>query len=144
MATKSTSVKITLKVTSLILRVLLNIIFYILVVILIVSFSRKAYEFTYQLYGPVAVEAEPGRELIFQIKKGESTMDISSKLEHNRAVHDKYAFYVKVKLQDEVIMPGTYELNTSMTYGEIIEIITDYSASIIQEDIPKEIPEETK
>jgi len=138
MATKSTSVKITLKVTSLILRVLLNIIFYILVVILIVNFSKKAYEFAYQLYGPVAVDSEPGREVIFQIKKGETTMDISKKLEHNRMIHDKYAFYLKVKLQDEVIMPGTYVLNTAMTYDEILEVITDYSASIIQEELPVE------
>ena len=31
-------------------------------------------------------------------------------------------------------MAGTYEINTSMTYDEILDIITDYSNSYIQEE----------
>jgi UPF0755 protein len=136
MAANTTSAKATLKITSFILRLLMNIIFYILVIILIVNVSKKAYEFTYQLYGPVSVEEKPGREIIFQINKGESTMDIASKLEINRAIVNKYSFYLKTKLQNLNIMPGTYVINSSMTYREILDIITDYSASIVQEDQP--------
>ncbi|NLK28406.1 MAG: hypothetical protein GX306_08715 [Clostridiales bacterium] len=134
MATRSTSVKVTLKITSFIIRLLMNIMFYILVVFLIINFSKEAYQFTYQLYGPVAADAEPGRDIIFQIKKGESTMDVASKLELNQAIVNKYSFYLKTKLQDVTIMPGTYEINSSMTYDEILDIITDYSASIVQEE----------
>lgn len=134
MATKSTSVKVTLKITSFILRLLLNIIFYIIAVIAIVNVSKKAFDFTYQIYGPVSVEAAPGREIIIQIKKGEGTMDVAKKLELRRAIVDKNSFYVKVKLQNLTIMPGTYVINSSMTYDEILDIITDYSASIIQEE----------
>ena len=134
MAIKSTSVKLTLRITSFILRFLLNITFYILVVLLIINVSKQAYAFTYQLYGPVAVDEAPGRDILFQIKKGESTMDIASKLQHNRAIVNKYSFYAKVKFQNVMIMPGTYQLNTSMTYDDIITVITDYNASIIQEE----------
>ena len=134
MATKSTTVKLTLKITSFILRLLLNIIFYILVVLLIVSVSKQAYTFTYQLYGPDAVDEAPGREIIFQIKKGESSMDIASKLELNRAIENKYSLYVKTKIQALVIMPGTYIINSAMTYNEILTVITDYSASIVKEE----------
>lgn len=134
MATNSTSTKVTLKITSFILRLLLNIIFYIIAIILIVNVSKMAYGFTYELYGPVSAEAAPGRDIIFQIKKGESTMDIASKLQLNRAIVNKYSFYVKAKLQNLVIMPGTYNINSSMNYKEILNIITDYSASIIQEE----------
>jgi UPF0755 protein len=93
-----------------------------------------AFEFTYQLYGPDTVDEAPGREIIFQIKKGESTMDIASKLELNLAIENKYSFYLKTKLQELTIMPGTYIINSSMTYKEILAIITDYSASIIKEE----------
>jgi UPF0755 protein len=134
MATKSTSVKVTLKITGFILRLLLNIIFYILVIILIVNVSKAAYEFTYQMYGPVAVDPAPGREIIFKIKKGESTMDIASKLEINHAIVNKYSFYLRTKLQNLVIMPGTYRIYSSMTYKQILDTITDYSASIIQDE----------
>lgn len=133
MATNSTSVKATLKITSFIIRLLMNIIFYVLVAFLIVNVSKEAFQFTYQLYGPVAVEKEPGRDLIIQIKKGESTMDIASKLEVNRVIVNKYSFYLKAKIEDVAIMPGTYEINSSMTYDDILKIITDYSQSLIQD-----------
>jgi UPF0755 protein len=37
-------------------------------------------------------------------------------------------------------MPGTYIINSSMTYDEILDIITDYSKSVIQDEeiIPKD------
>ena len=134
MAGKSTSMKVTFKVVSFILRLLLNIVLYILVIMLIVTASRKAYNFAYQLYGPVTVDEVPGREKPIQIRQGEGTMDVASKLELNRLVVDKNSFYVKAKFQDAIIIPGTYMLNTSMTYDEILDIITDYSKSIIQEE----------
>ena len=129
----STSVKVTLKISSFILRLLLNTIFIILVVVLVIYGSRIVYNFTYQLYGPATVDEEPGRTIPIKINKGESSMDIASKLEINRVIVDKYSFYFKVKLQEKVIMPGTYRVNSSMTYDEILDIITDYSNSEVQE-----------
>lgn len=135
MANKSTAVKLTLKITSFVLRLLLNIIFYILVVVVIINASKMAYEFTYQLYGPDTVDAPgTGSPIIFQINKGESTMDIASKLEVNRAIENKYTFYLKAKFEDKVIMPGMYQISTDMTYDEIFAVITDYSQSIIKEE----------
>jgi UPF0755 protein len=112
----------------------MNIVFYVLVVILIINFSKQAYAFTYQLYGPDTYDKAPGRDIILQINKGESSMDIASKLQTNHAIENKYSFYFKTKLQNLTIMPGTYEINSSMTYSEILAIITDYSASIIKDE----------
>ncbi|MDF2906593.1 MAG: hypothetical protein K0R34_1914 [Herbinix sp.] len=133
MATRSTAVKLTLKVTSFIVRMLMNIFFYILVVILIINVSKYAYTFTYQLYGPDTMDEAPGREIIFQINKGESKMDIAKKLELNQAIKNKYSFYLKTKLQEYVIMPGTYIINSSMTYDEILSVVTDYSKAIVKD-----------
>lgn len=134
MATKSINTKVTLRITSFVLALLMNIAFYTLVVILIVNVSKEAYQFTYQLYGPVTVESEPGRDIMFQINKGESSMDIAKKLEINRAIVNKYSFFIKLKLEDYVIIPGTYLINSSMTYEEILETITDYSKAVIKDE----------
>lgn len=134
MSSSSTSIKLTLRISSFILRLLLNIIFIILVVILVIYGSRAAFNFTYQLYGPVSLDKEPGRTVPIRINKGESSMDIASKLELNRVIVDKYSFYFKTKLQNKVIMPGTYRVNSSMTYDEILDIITDYSKSEVQDE----------
>jgi UPF0755 protein len=145
MATRSTAVKLTLKVTSLIVRMLMNIFFYILAVIVIINVSKYAYTFTYQLYGPDTVDEAPGREIIFQINKGESKMDIAAKLEINHAIKNKYSFYLKTKLQEYVIMPGTYVINSSMTYDEILSVVTDYSKSIVKdEDVENPSTDSTK
>jgi UPF0755 protein len=145
MATKSTAVKLTLKITSFIIRMLLNIIFYILVVFLIVNFSKSAYAFAYQIYGPVTFEEAPGKEVVFQIKKGDSKMDIATKLQTYRVIENKYPFYLKTKLTEYVIKPGTYVINSAMTYEEILSVITDYSKSIVKdEDSEKALQEEKK
>ncbi len=138
MADKSTSVKVTLKVSSFVLRMLLNIVFYALVVIAVIYVSKQAYNFTYQLYGPVTVDQQPGRVIRIEIKNGDSTMDVAKKLELNRAIVNRYSFLVKTKLQNLSIMAGTYEINTSMTYNEILDIITDYSNSYIQNEASEE------
>ncbi len=134
MASNSTSVKLTLKITSFVLRLLLNIFFYIVLIILIISASKMAFDFTYQLYGPVRMEAAPGTNVSFTIQKDEPTMDLAAKLEGGLLIENKYAFYLKTKLQKSVILPGTYKLNTSMTMDEILKKITDSSASTDQKD----------
>lgn len=134
MSSSSTSIKLTLKISSFILRLLLNIVFIILVVMVVIYGSRTAFNFTYQLYGPVSLDEEPGRTIPIRINKGESSMDIASKLELNRVIVDKYSFYFKTKLQSKIIMPGTYRVNSSMTYDEILDVITDYSKSEVQDE----------
>ncbi len=128
MTSRPTSAQLVLKITSFILRTLLNILFYTIVVILIARASKITYEFCYQIFGQVTVSEEPGRDIEIQISKGESTMNVASKLELNRIIVDKYSFYIKAKLKKHTIMPGTYTLNTSMTYDEIFAIITVPSA----------------
>lgn len=139
MTNKSATMKLTLKVSGFVARLLLNVAFYILVIVLIINFSKMAFEFTYQLYGPVTVsEKGEGTTVAFSIEQGESTMDVASKLEMSRVIANKYSFYLKTKLGSYVIMPGTYEISTDMTYNEILSVITDYSNSTETEETSEE------
>ena len=132
---KSASTSLILKVTNAILRVLLNIIFYTAVVYVIVTASKYVYSFSYQVFGSVPAAEEPGKDIDFQIAKGESTMDIANKLEFNGLIVNKYSFYVKTKLKDYNIYPGTFILNTSMDYDDILTEITDQKNSIVKEEV---------
>ena len=80
----------------------------------------------YQIFGEVSVQKAPGTDLEFTINEGESTMAIAQRLEYGKLVVNKYSFYIRAKLDTAGagILPGTYELNTSMTYGEILSVIT--------------------
>ena len=134
MTSKPTSAQLVLKITSFILRTLVNILFYTIVIILLTRASKITYDFCYQIFGQVTASEEPGRDIEIQISKGESTMNVASKLELNRIIVNKYSFYVKAKLKKHTLMPGTYTLNTSMTYDEIFEVITVPSAEDTETD----------
>ncbi len=122
-----------------ILTIGIAIIFYAVVVYGIKKAAGYSYDFSYQLFGNVSVEAAPGRDVKVTILKGESSMNIASKLEDAKLVTNKYSFYVKLKLKDYEIMPGTFILNTSMTYNDILAIITDYSKSIDAETTVEDV-----
>jgi UPF0755 protein len=138
MVARSTSGQVKMKMTNFMLRTVLNVTFYVLLIVLIIYISKVAYTMSYQIYGPVRVDKAPGRNIVFDIKQGEATMDIASKLEQKRIIVDKYSFYLKTKIDSVNIMPGTYKLNTSMTYDDILTIITDYSKSLQKQKASQE------
>ncbi|MDE7326927.1 MAG: hypothetical protein K2N63_11770 [Lachnospiraceae bacterium] len=131
---KSTSGKLALRLTGAITRFILNIIFYLLVVAAIYRGATFLYRFSYEVFGSVARAQAPGTNVPVQIYRGETTMNIATKLETSLVIVDKYSFYVKTKLKEYNIMPGTYILNTSMDYNEILEVITDSKNSIAAEE----------
>jgi cell division protein YceG involved in septum cleavage len=83
------------------------------------------------------MDAEPGINMEIVIDDGASTMEVAAALEQYRLIPNRYSFYLKVQLMGYKIMAGTYILNTAMTYDEILDQITDYANSIVQE-LPEE------
>jgi UPF0755 protein len=122
-----------------ILTIGIAVIFYAVVVYGIKKAANYSYDFAYQLFGNTTVEAAPGRDVKVTILKGESSMNIASKLEDAKLVTSKYSFYLKLKMKDYEIMPGTFELNTSMTYDDILQVITDYGQSIDAETTVEDV-----
>jgi UPF0755 protein len=133
MARKGEGTKIVIDIAGFILHLLLNIIFYAVVIFAIYKVGVTAREFCYQVFGAYTMDAEPGINAEITIQDGASSMEVAAALEMNRLIPNRYSFYLKVQLMGHKILAGTYILNTSMTYDEILEQITDYSNSIVQE-----------
>ena len=134
MAKQSEQAKAALSILNFFFRTFLNIVFYAVVAFGIYYAATNVYEFCYQITGDTTCEVEPGRDVTVQIKRGESTMAVCNKLESYKVVKNAYSFYLKIQLFEHKIMPGTFELNTSMTYDEVLDIITDISNSIAEEE----------
>lgn len=116
-----------------IMSIILSVIFYVLVVIAISKLCTVSYNFMYQIFGDVPAAEAPGTDVEMTINDGESTLSVASKLEYNKVIVNKYSFYIRAQLTaageaGTPIIPGTYELNTSMNYAEILSIITDYAS----------------
>ena len=133
MENKSQSTKAVLDIFGFLLGMILNIVFYAAVAFAIYFVSARVYEYSYQVFGDRVCEAAPGRDVQIHIDEGESTMDIANKLYMNKVVVNKYTFYLKVRLFEKDIMQGTFLLNTSMTYDEVLSVITDLSNAIVEE-----------
>lgn len=133
MANKSQSSKAALDVFSYLLGVLLNVIFYAVVGFLLYFVVTNVYEFSYQVFGDRICEEAPGRDVTVTIEEGESSMEIAEDLAMNKLVINKYTFYLKVRLYEYKIKPGKFLLNTSMTYNEILNQITDLTKAIPEE-----------
>lgn len=131
---KALTSKLVLRITGGLMQVLLNIVFYVVIVILIVRGARFGYDFAYQVFSNETMDQPPGINVQIQIDKGEATMNVASKLEVSKLIKSKYSFYVKAKLKSAEIMPGTFALNTSMSYDEILKVITDQKQSLDYEE----------
>lgn len=112
------------------LQIIWNILFYTVVILVMVRLCTAAYDFSYQIFGNVAVESAPGRDMAVEIQEAEGTMHIATKLENQGIVANRYSFFIRAKLSTgtkKPILPGSYKLNTSMTYDQIISVITNES-----------------
>ncbi|WP_167958418.1 endolytic transglycosylase MltG [Anaerosporobacter faecicola] len=132
MASRSQTTKLILGISSFVVHILLNILFYVIVVMLITKYSGVAYDFAYEVFGEVALaDADDDvKEVTITINKGESTMSVASKLELNRVINNKYAFYLRAKLFQSNIKTGRYKVNAAMSYEEILTVISDYDNNL--------------
>ena len=136
---RSSGVRVLLRMSGGFLQLCLNIFIYAVIIFFVIKGIHKCYDMAYRIFGDVQVEEDPGRDVKITIYKGETTMDIANKLETNMLIPDKYSFFLKVQIgnfgsddnkKKYEIMGGTYVLNTSMNYDEILEMITDSKNSI--------------
>lgn len=138
MSQKTVSTGTALKSVKIVFGIILSVIFYVLVIIFISRFCKNVFDFGYQIFGNVSVTDAPGTDIDFTIGDSESTMSVATKLEYNKLVVNKYSFYIRAQLsasgEGSPILPGTYELNTSMNYDEILSVITDYGQNTSQDE----------
>lgn len=116
-----------LNVLSGVLQITVVIIFYLLVIVGIKSGVETAYEFSYEIFGNVSVEAEPGRNVKVVIGTTDSKKIAKLLLEKGLIVNE-YSFLIREKLsitKSHPIEPGEYVLNTSMNYEEILNVLTN-------------------
>jgi len=139
MAGKQRSMVAALKAVKIVFGVILSVIFYMLVIVAISKMCTYAYNFSYQVFGNVTVSEAPGTDVDVTVNDSESTMSIASKLEYNKLVVNKYSFFLRAKLnssgsEGKPILPGTYTLNTSMNYDEILSTITDPEMAVSEKE----------
>lgn len=104
----------------------LHLLLYLILFFLVIRVGVVTYSFFYDVFGPVIVSPD-GQPVAIEIVQGESTREIAGKLYEQGVVTSDLSFYVRCKLdvsEDKPIQSGTYTLSPSMTYEEILGILT--------------------
>jgi len=121
-AAGSTSSQIN-KVTSLVIRISINVIVVFATVTIFYWGITSAYDFGLGVFSKRTMTSEPGIEMSFSIKEGESALSVGKKLEEMGLIHSAYAFVFQKYFYDVKLVPGSYKLNTAMTVKEALQAL---------------------
>ena len=104
--------------------------FVIVVAMLISKYSKIAYNYGYKIFNQKPVSSGTGRTVTVTISDGDSATKIAEKLATVGLITDKNLFVLQEKFSDYngLEAPGTYELSTSMTPEEMLQIMASGSA----------------
>ena len=124
MAARRRTGRIVLNIFGVVIHIFLNIIFYMVIIYTIARVSQYAYTFAYQVFGSVSLTHDTGSTTEVIINKGDSTMEVSKKLEAVKVIPNKYSFYIRARLTKQNILPGTYKVSSDMDYDQIFKVLT--------------------
>lgn len=118
-----------MSVKGLILTVI-EIIIKVVVVAVVVLFAfrtaTEAYDFGYRVFADQPVSVSGGRTMSVSVAEGESVKEIADMLQEKGLIEDAKLFVVQELLSAYrgKITPGIYDLSTSMTAQQMLEIMS--------------------
>jgi UPF0755 protein len=120
---KSAGAALVVSVLQVLMSLLLNFIFYAVSVLIIVNLARGAYSFAYQVFGSQVVDSAPGRSITITIGEEDTMRDVAKTLEQQKIIINKTSFEMRAVLTKKEVQPGTYTVNSSQSYAEILNVL---------------------
>ncbi len=107
-------------------KTILTLIIFAAIMYAVYYYAAKAYDFGYRIFAEDAMSPEPGITMTVAIVEGKTVREIGESLEEKGLVRDATLFYFQelVSNYHGKLQPGIYELNTSMTPEEMMEIMS--------------------
>ena len=103
-----------------------KIVLAIIIVMLVYKWSLLAYDYGQRVFNEPPMSAGSGRTVTIIVNEGDTAKEIGEKLEKKGLIRDAVLFRIQEMLSayKDKLRPGTYELNTSMTTEEMMEIMS--------------------
>lgn len=103
-----------------------KIVLAIIIVMLVYKWSLQAYDYGQRVFNEPPMSAGSGRAITVVVNEGDTAKEIGVMLEKKGLIRDAMLFRIQEMLSayKEELLPGTYELNTSMTTEEMMEIMS--------------------
>lgn len=102
-----------------------KIVLAIIIVMLVYKWSLSAYDYGQRVFNEPPMTAGSGRTVTVIVAQGDDVRKISEMLEKKGLIRDAFLFRLQESLSayKGKLLPGTYELSTSMTAEEMMEIM---------------------
>lgn len=104
----------------------IKVIVVVCLVMLLYKGSSSAYYYGYSIFNDDGMEPEPGTDISVTVDKDASQKDIGKMLEEKGLVENANVFWLQTLMVEKgsEMKPGRYDLNTSMTAYEMINIMS--------------------
>ncbi len=114
-----------------------KIAFIVVVVMLISKYSKVAYNYGYNIFNQIPVSSGVGRTVTVTISSADNVNTIADKLANSGLITDKTLFKLQEKFSDYqgLETPGTYELSTTMTTEQMLQIMAAGSTEVLGESV---------
>ena len=117
-------------VTGTVIRGTLSILFYAVVIAFVIKGARWGYQFGYDVFNGSALTAEKGPVVQYKIETDASIRTIAADLEKLGLIKDSKIMIVQKVFYDINLLPGTYELDSSMTSREMLDWMSKLTNAI--------------
>ena len=117
--------------------------------VVIYLIGMRLFDFGHRLFYERAVADGEGEEIIFEIKSDDDVDTIADNLENAGLIDDKLVFKFRAKIYKTDFTPNVYNLKTSMTIKNMLDIfdsptIDDIVTTISTEDVYQLSPEDNE
>ena len=103
-----------------------KIVLAIIIVMLVYKLSLTAYEYGQRVFNEPPMTTGEGRTITVIVEEGDGAKEIGATLEQYGLIRDADLFRIQEMLSayKDKMKPGAYELNTSMTTDEMMQIMS--------------------
>lgn len=98
----------------------------VLIIMFVYKYAFLAYDYGYRLFGEKPITSGEGRTVTVTIPEGVDAKKVGEILETKGLIRDSQLFVLQELLSDYhgAILPGEFELNTSMTAEEMLAVLS--------------------
>lgn len=91
----------------------------------------RLFDFGYELFYESAMSSDNGKEIVFEIKDSDTVDEIAENLKNAGLIENPFIFKFRAKIYKTNFTPNIYNLKTSMTIKNMLDIFDDPSSDDI-------------
>ena len=106
-------------------QIIVKVAIFAIIIMYVFRAAVAAYDYGYRVFTEEAVSTGEGRIISVSIEGSQSVLDVGNMLQEKGLIRDGKLFVIQELLSENHgnIQPGVYDLSTSMTAQEMLEVI---------------------